>query len=106
MQTIDEHRKEVHILEEDSHNYKFILIKYPNNPNEKAVYQCIAGHFFEMKPDEFLKNKQCPICEIDENISRKTKEYNLYLQKVKNIMMGNANLLTILKTLWFIICIV
>ncbi|WP_339194804.1 hypothetical protein NSU02_06340 [Aeribacillus sp. FSL W8-0870] len=92
MQTIDEHRKEVHILEEDSHNYKFILIKYPNNPNEKAVYQCIAGHFFEMKPDEFLKNKQCPICEIDENISRKTKEYNLYLQKVKKYNDGKCEL--------------
>lgn len=38
MQTMDEHRREVHILDERSHNYKFVLITYPKNPNDNAVY--------------------------------------------------------------------
>lgn len=92
MQTIDEHRKEVQIVHEDSHNYKFTLIKYPNNPNDKAIYQCIACHFFEMKPEDFLKNKQCPICKIDETISRDSTEYKSYLQKVKKYNHGKCEL--------------
>lgn len=83
MQTIDEHRKEIQIVHEDSHNFKFTLIKYPSNLSDKAIYQCLACHFFEMNPEDFLKTKQCPICKIDETISRDNIEYKSYLQKVK-----------------------
>lgn len=92
MQTIDEHKKEIQIVHEDSHNYKFTLIKYPCNPRDKAIYQCIACHFFEMNPKDFLKVKQCPICKIDETISRNNIEYRSYLQKAKKYNQGKCEL--------------
>lgn len=92
MQTIDKHKKEIQIKRGGSHNYEFTLIKYPGNPTDKAIYQCIACHFFEMNPRDFLKTKQCPICDIDNSVSRNNMEYRIYLQKVKKYNKGKCEL--------------
>lgn len=48
--------------------------------------------FFEMKPKKFIKRKQCPICTIDETLSRESKEYKSYFKVVKNYNFGLCEL--------------
>ena len=82
MSLIKKHRELIESLEETLGN-GWTILKYPKKKLEKAIYSCNAAHIFSMQPKKFESYLNCPICEIDKNIDRKSLDYKLFLKNAK-----------------------
>ncbi|MCM3612676.1 hypothetical protein M4S82_15630 [Planococcus sp. MERTA32b] len=82
MSLLKKHKQIVESLEETL-GYGWALLKYPKNKSDKAIYKCNAAHVFNMQPKVFENFLNCPVCEIDHTLDRKSLEYKLFMKDAK-----------------------
>lgn len=74
------HRRKVQVPYEEGGNLRFILIDYFPEKN-KSLYQCVAGHLFEMHPEIIEQEMTCPSCRVSLSVNRKNAEYKKFFEK-------------------------
>lgn len=82
MSLFKKHKQLVESLEETLGN-GWAILKYPKNKLDMAIYKCNAAHTFNMHPKAFEKFLNCPVCEIDKTLDRKSLEYKLFMKEAK-----------------------